>query len=47
MVDGRVMLKLIYKDWDGGMDWIGLAQERECECGDELPGCVKCGEFRD
>jgi hypothetical protein len=27
-VDGRI-LKLIFKKWDGGMDWIELAQGRD------------------
>jgi hypothetical protein len=26
-VDGRILLKWIFKNWDGGMDWIGLTQE--------------------
>jgi hypothetical protein len=26
-VDGRKILKLIFKKWDGGMDWIDLAQD--------------------
>ena len=35
----------------GYMDWIGLTQDRDrwrtdaCECGNELWGSVKCGEF--
>jgi hypothetical protein len=28
-VDGRIILKLIFKTWDGGMDWIELAQDRD------------------
>jgi hypothetical protein len=28
-VDGRIMLKWIFKAWDGGMDWIDLAQDRD------------------
>jgi hypothetical protein len=28
-VDGRIMLKWICKDWDGSMNWIELAQDRE------------------
>jgi hypothetical protein len=27
-VDGRIILKWIFKKWDGGMDWIELAQDR-------------------
>jgi hypothetical protein len=26
-VDGRTILKLIFKKWDGGMDWIDLARD--------------------
>jgi hypothetical protein len=25
-VDGRIILKWIFEKWDGGMDWIKLAQ---------------------
>jgi hypothetical protein len=28
-VDGRIILKWICKNWDGGMDWIELAQDRD------------------
>jgi hypothetical protein len=28
-VDGRIILKLIFKKWDRGMDWIELAQDRD------------------
>jgi hypothetical protein len=28
-VDGRIMLNWIFKKWDGGMDWIELAQDRD------------------
>jgi hypothetical protein len=28
-VDGRIMLKWIFKKWDGGMGWIELAQKRD------------------
>jgi hypothetical protein len=28
-VDGRVILKWIFRKCDGGMDWIELAQNRE------------------
>ena len=28
-VDGRIISKWIIVNWDGGMDWIDLAQDRE------------------
>jgi hypothetical protein len=28
-VDGRILLKWIFKKWNGGMDWIELAQDRD------------------
>jgi len=27
-VDGRTLLKWIFNRWDGGMDWIDMAQDR-------------------
>jgi hypothetical protein len=27
--DGRIILILIFKKWDEGMDWIELAQDRD------------------
>jgi hypothetical protein len=28
-VDGRIILRWIFGKWDGGMNWIELAQDRE------------------
>jgi len=28
-VDGKIILKWIFKNWDWGMDWIDLAQDRD------------------
>jgi hypothetical protein len=28
-VDGRIILKWIFKKWKGGMDWIDMAQDRD------------------
>jgi hypothetical protein len=28
-INGRIILKWIFEEWDGGMDWIDLAQDRE------------------
>jgi len=27
-VEGRIIFKWIFTNWDGGMDWIDLAQDR-------------------
>ena len=27
--DGRIILKWIFKKWDGGLDGIGVAQDRD------------------
>jgi hypothetical protein len=27
-VDGRIILKWVFKKWDGDMDWIELTQDR-------------------
>jgi hypothetical protein len=43
---GIIWIIWIFKKWDGGKDWIDLAQYRDfCECGDEPSGPIKCGEF--
>jgi hypothetical protein len=31
----------------GSMDWIELAQNRDCVCGNESSGAIKCGELLD
>jgi hypothetical protein len=28
-IDGRIIIKWIFKKWDGAMDWIELAQDRD------------------
>jgi hypothetical protein len=28
-VDGRIILKRIFEKWDGGMDWIDVAKNRD------------------
>jgi hypothetical protein len=28
-IDGRIILKWIFKNWNGRMDWIELAQDRD------------------
>jgi hypothetical protein len=51
-VDGRIILKWIFKKWDGGMDWIKLDQYRDrwralVNAVGNLRGFTKCGEFLD
>ena len=29
IIDGRIILRWIIKQWDGGVDWIKLAQDRD------------------
>jgi hypothetical protein len=28
-VEGKIILKWIFKKWEGGMDWIHMAQDRD------------------
>ena len=28
-LDGRIVLKWIFRKWDGGMDWIDLSEDRD------------------
>ena len=28
-MDGRIILRWIFSKWDGGMDWIDLARDRD------------------
>jgi hypothetical protein len=50
-VDGKIILKIVFKKWDTGVNWIGLAQDRQvagcCECGNEPSVSIKWGEFLD
>jgi hypothetical protein len=47
-VNGRIILRWIFEKWDGGrgLDRSGSRQVSGCcECGHELSGSIKCGEF--
>jgi hypothetical protein len=50
-VDGRILLKWIFRKLDGVMDCIDVAEDRGrwrfCECSNEPSGFIKCGEFFD
>jgi predicted double-glycine peptidase len=28
-IGGRIILRWIFRKWDGGMDWVGLVQDRD------------------
>jgi hypothetical protein len=48
-VDDRIILKWIFKNWDGGMGWIYLAHDKDmgaraCKCGNKPTIFTKCGE---
>jgi hypothetical protein len=49
-LDGRIILKLIFWKWDGGMDRLDLARDRDrwralVNAAMNLRGSIKCGEF--
>jgi hypothetical protein len=49
-VDGRT--KWIFRKWDGGLDWIDLAQDRDrwpalVKAVNKRSGSIQCGEFLD
>jgi len=49
-IDGRIILRWIFRKWDRGHELhragSGLGQVAgSCECGNELSGSIKCGEF--
>jgi hypothetical protein len=50
-VDGRIILRWIFRKWDVEYGLIELVQERQgtgtCECGNEPSGSIKRGEFLD
>jgi hypothetical protein len=51
-VDGRIIVKWIFKKWDGGhgLDLYGSELGHvvgSCECGNEPAGSIKRGEFLD
>jgi len=46
-VDGRIILRCIFRNW-GVEAWTGQGQVAgTCECGNEPLGSIKCGEFLD
>jgi hypothetical protein len=48
-VDGKIILKRIFKKWDG-LDCYGLGYGQlacSCERGNELSGSITCGKYLD
>jgi len=53
-VDGRIILRCIFRKWDVGAwtrsIWLRIGTSGgggTCECGNELSGSIKCEEFPD
>jgi hypothetical protein len=51
-VDGRIILRWIFRKWDVGVwtgsRWLNLGiGAGTCECGNELSGSIKCWGFLD
>jgi len=45
-VDGRIILRWIFQELVGGMDWIVLARDMDaCKRGNEPSGSINCGDF--
>jgi hypothetical protein len=48
-VDGRIILKWIFKNWDEawtGLIWFSTGEAGgSCECGNKVPCSIKFGEF--
>ena len=50
VIDGRVLLKCIFKNWDGrawtGLIWLRIRTKVDaCKWGKEPSGSIKCGNF--
>jgi len=51
-IDGRIILRRIFRKWDGEawteFVWFRIGTSGGlCECGNEPSGSIKCGEFLD
>jgi hypothetical protein len=46
-VDGRIILKHIFRKWDGVLTGLIWLKTGTGERSNEAPGCIKCGEFLD
>jgi len=47
-IDGGVIFRWMFRNWDGDVDWIYLAQDKDSWRvlrENELSGSIKCGEF--
>jgi len=51
-VDGRIILRWIFRKWDvrvwTGSSWLRIGKDcGTCDCGNKPSGSIKCGEFLD
>jgi hypothetical protein len=46
-VDEGIILKWIFKTWDGAWTSLSWLRIGTGECGNEPPDSIKCGEFLD
>ena len=50
-VDGRIILRWIFTEWEGvvgnGWSWLRIGRGGGQLYGNELSGSIKCGEFLD
>jgi hypothetical protein len=51
-IDGRIILRWIFRKWDVGVGLVGVASGLRqvagtSECSNEPSGTIKCGEFLD
>jgi hypothetical protein len=48
-VEGKTILRWIFRNWEEGMDWIDLAQDRDSSFkrSNEPSRSIKCGKFLD
>ena len=46
-LSGSIILKCIFKAWNGGMDWIDLAKNKNRQWANVNADSIKCEEYYD